>query len=287
MSRSRGSGKQEALTALMIFFLALAVVLVLYSGRPFDNPLGNVIRPQENTPETTTTATAQSAKTIKIASWNLQRFGKEKAENRSLMDYYAGVLKNYDIAILQELTDSSGESFQKLCGMMKGYFCAISDRLGNTSYKEQYGLIYRNAELLDTSKGSGGYVRAPYTYHFRSGSWSFYLTTIHTDPDNVKAELSNLDREIGSDQSSDRIIMGDLNADCSYYKTPPADFASWVWIIPDEEDTTVKATDCAYDRIIINRQAENNFLGYGIMRNVSAAESDHYLVYAEYGTDAA
>jgi len=279
-----GSRKNLGNNLLILLLLALAVAAVIYLNRSPDSPIGHVINDQGTT---TTSTIPQTAKTIKIASWNLQRFGKEKAGDPALMDYYVNVLGNYDVVIIQELTDSSGEAFDKLCGRMKGYKCAASDRLGNTSYKEQYGLFYRNAELLGTEKGSGDYVRVPYTFHFKAGNWSFYLTTIHTDPDNVKAEMSLLEQQIDSDESSDHIIMGDLNADCSYYKTPPTDFTSWTWVIPDKEDTTVKETNCAYDRIIINKQAGNNFLSYGIMRNVTASQSDHYLAYAEYATAAA
>jgi len=50
------------------------------------------------------------------------------------------------------------------------------------------------------------------------------------------------------------LIMGDLNADCSYItgselptlglRTDPG----FTWLIGDEVDTTVSSTDCAYDR---------------------------------------
>ncbi len=283
MSRRRRNSGNNILM-LLVLVLVVVFIALFYNSRSTDNPIGNVINDKGTT---TTTTIPHPAKTIKIASWNMQRFGKEKADNGALMDTYVNVLGNYDIVIIQELTDSTGEAFDKLCSMMKGYKCASSDRLGNSSYKEQYGLLYRNAELLGSVKGSGAYVRVPYTFHFRSGNWSFYLTTIHTDPDNVKAELSLLDKQIGSDQSADRLIMGDLNAGCSYYKAPHSDFVSWDWVIPDSEDTTVKATYCAYDRIILNKEAVDNFISYGIYRNVTVTESDHYLINVELRTDAA
>jgi hypothetical protein len=171
--------------------------------------------------------------------------------------------------------------------MLPEYSCSASARLGNSSYKEQYGLLYRNAKLEAIAPGSGGYARPPYTYRFFSGTWSFYLSTIHTDPDNVNAELALLEKDINSYGLEDHVIIGDLNADCAYYRTPPADFSSWKWVIPDDEDTTVKGSTCAYDRIIINSGAENNYVSYGIMRNVSGEQSDHFLVYSVYRTDAA
>jgi endonuclease/exonuclease/phosphatase family metal-dependent hydrolase len=102
----------------------------------------------------------------------------------------------------------------------------------------------------------------------------------------VNAELAALEKDMASFDPADHIIIGDLNADCAYYHTPPADFSSWNWAVPDSEDTTVKASNCAYDRIIVNKGAENNYISYDIMRNVSSEQSDHYLVYSVYRTDA-
>lgn len=276
--RSKGS-----LWIILTLVLLLAIILIFYSGRQQNSPIGYVVSPRDST----TSTIPSEGNTIKIASWNLQRFGEEKAGNHSLMDYYSNVIRGYDIVILQELTDSSGDSFRKLCALLPDYTCAVSARLGNSSYKEQYGLLYKNAKLEATVPGAGAYVRPPYTYRFSSGKWSFYLTTIHTDPDNVKSELGALEKDMASFDSADHIVMGDLNADCAYYRAPHSDFTGWMWAIPDDEDTTVKASNCAYDRIIINKGAENNYVSYGIMRNVSSEQSDHYLVYATYRTDSA
>jgi hypothetical protein len=50
------------------------------------------------------------------------------------------------------------------------------------------------------------------------------------------------------------MILGDLNADCSY--VPQSQWPNislrtreeFIWWIGDSVDTTVKSTDCAYDR---------------------------------------
>ncbi len=49
------------------------------------------------------------------------------------------------------------------------------------------------------------------------------------------------------------LIMGDLNADCRYVgkeklKNLKLKDEYYHWLIPDTADTTVSATDCAYDR---------------------------------------
>jgi hypothetical protein len=47
-------------------------------------------------------------------------------------------------------------------------------------------------------------------------------------------------------------------------------------------DTTVAPSSHAYDRIIINEAAQNNFVAVGIMDEVVASQSDHYLVYGMF-----
>jgi len=50
------------------------------------------------------------------------------------------------------------------------------------------------------------------------------------------------------------MLMGDLNADCSYIskqklsKLRLRTDQSYLWLIGDEVDTTVSSTNCAYDR---------------------------------------
>lgn len=231
---------------------------------------------------TTTTQPIEPVGTIKIASWNLQRFGITKANKDALMSYYVSKLKAYDVIVLQEITDESGYATQKLCYMMEGYTCKTSERRGNTTYKEQYLILYDNkAQLIQTfdDPNLSGYQRPPFSAIFKSGDWKFKLTTIHTTPEAVHSELANLQMYLLDDFGGDKIVIGDLNADCTYYDNI-VDFTMWDWV--NDGDTTVGATDCAYDRIILNKAAQNNFVSFDTMTDVSAAQSDHYLIYGVF-----
>lgn len=289
-------GKSKWFLVLILFVLVILVILLwksLYLGNP-EPTVGD--KPKITTTNSSTTLSygpnSTPSNEIRIASWNLQRFGQEKANNVSLMAYYVNKLDNYDIVVIQEVTDSTGEAFKKLCGSMTGYSCIESEREGTSSYKEQYGVFYKGVTLKDAVDREGtseakDFVRPPYSIDFNAGNWSFRLTTIHTDPDKVKTELKALETLLNADNyEGNEIIMGDLNADCSYYPNPPTDFKSWEWAIPDKEDTTVKQSNCAYDRIIINNEAETHFINYGVMRDVNADQSDHYLIYGLFKTDA-
>ena len=59
------------------------------------------------------------------------------------------------------------------------------------------------------------------------------------------------------------------------------DFDEWNYLIEDNDDTTVKSTDCAYDRIILNDDAFEEYENHGIDKSITEDKSDHYLVWVE------
>jgi endonuclease/exonuclease/phosphatase family metal-dependent hydrolase len=222
---------------------------------------------------------------IKVANWNLQIFGESKASKPDLMAKYAQEIGKYDIIFVQEIRDSSGAAFSKLCFLLPQYNCKVSSRAGQTSSKEQYGIIYRKGvKLLSMTdfnpQYQGDFQRPPILAVFNLTHYDLKVYNIHTDPDNVSAELHILESIV--DPSGNVMVLGDLNADCSYYNPSVSpEFDSWFWVIGDGEDTTIASTDCAYDRILLNSDAKNEFLGFGIDKNITSGVSDHYLVWAE------
>ncbi|KAA0001097.1 MAG: hypothetical protein FE040_00970 [Thermoplasmata archaeon] len=99
-------------------------------------------------------------------------------------------------------------------------------------------------------------------------------------------ELTNLENLTG-EPSADTLILGDLNADGSYYdENDREQFINWDWVITNDMDTTVASSDNTYDRIIINNAVENNLISVGIMKDVTKDESDHYLIYAVFDSGA-
>ena len=225
--------------------------------------------------------------TISIACWNLQVFGMSKASNETLLNYYADKLDDYDISIVQEIRDKSGEAIQKLADKMIGYNYIISERAGKTSSKEQYAIFYNyKVTLVDyydwTPWLQNEFERPPLQATFSVQNWTFTIYTIHTKPSDVYNELTNLENLIGN-PDSDTIIIGDLNADGSYYDEDNIQhFTDWHWVITNDVDTTVGKSDNTYDRIIINDYAYNNYLYAGVMDDVTKEQSDHYLVYAVF-----
>jgi exonuclease III len=137
-----------------------------------------------------------------------------------------------------------------------------------------------------------------------AGDFTFTLVTAHTKPDNNKKELEALEKyyrsiqNLDSDQK-DVILLGDLNADCTYM--PKNDVialkkSKYTWVIDDDADTTIRnSTDCAYDRIIFTKATKEDYTGkyevyqfdkeQGMTKQTALKVSDHYPVWAEFYTD--
>ena len=228
-----------------------------------------------------------NAENFTIANWNMKVFGIKKASDENLMNLYASIISNYDIIFLQEIRDESGESFNQLCSLLPSYNCNISSRAGRTSSKEQVGIVYRKGikiiNFIDFNPDSlDRWERPPIELEFDVNGYEFNVYNIHTKPTNASLELTNLNSVVSN--SGNTIVLGDFNADCSYYDHGKEDqFNEWNWIISDRDSTTSSNSSCAYDRIIINDNAKKEFEEYGIFNNsINKNVSDHDLVWAQF-----
>jgi endonuclease/exonuclease/phosphatase family metal-dependent hydrolase len=225
----------------------------------------------------------KSQDTFKLASWNLQVFGVTKASNTDLMNQYAGIIDDYDITIVQEIRDASGSAFQKLCSELPQYDCMITSRFGRTQSKEAYGIIYKKGIEIVAVKEFNitSFERNPVKITIRIQNYTALIYTLHAKPEGATEEIMALQSLVDEEKDAGNIIiLGDLNADCSYY-TSELRFLDWSVIIPDNADTTVGNTICAYDRIIENADAHREFVDYGIDTRPIAKLSDHYLVWVQ------
>lgn len=221
--------------------------------------------------------------TVFVGSWNLQRFGDAKANDSLLLERYAAVVRDFDVFVVQEVTDKDGTAFDALCGAVgKGYSCLLSSRAGTTSYKEQYGVFVRDGVTVVGTKdyaaeNASGFERPPYRVTLGKDGYAFTLYTLHTKPEETPAELEALERLVAADGSKgNTIIIGDLNADCSYYRRG-SDFSSWRWTI--NRDTTAGKSDCAYDRILLNDDMRREYRSSGVLTVGGEGVSDHNAVW--------
>jgi hypothetical protein len=89
------------------------------------------------------------ADTIKIAAFNIQVFGRSKMDKPDVPNVLVRTISRYDLILVQEVRDSSGEAIQELFQLLNTskYSLLLSERLGRTSSKEQYAWFYRSEVL--------------------------------------------------------------------------------------------------------------------------------------------
>ncbi|XP_013405841.1 deoxyribonuclease-1-like [Lingula anatina] len=132
-------------------------------------------------------------------------------------------------------------------------------------------------------------------------SVEFVLCALHAKPTDAVNELTALAGVVSIDVANrwptdDVLILGDLGADCYYVRDLTCSALSlrcppFTWLIPDDADTTVSATDCAYDRFVaggqdlvdgISNASVFRFdLEYGLTYDEAKAVSDHYPIELE------
>jgi len=219
---------------------------------------------------------------VKIANFNAQIFGDSKWEEFG-EDFYVPLVEDYDIFFLQEIRDIDGSSFDSLCEALDGYQCDISSRAGRTQVKEQYGIIYKEgitATLTDYNPDEEDrWERPPVEVEFDINGYELTVWNIHIKPSDVEVEINYLEDVV--EYTGNVIVLGDLNLDCTYDDGMAGDFEDWNYLIEDNDDTTVSQTDCAYDRIILNDDAYEEYENHGIDTSITEDESDHYLVWVE------
>jgi endonuclease/exonuclease/phosphatase family metal-dependent hydrolase len=315
-----------------LLVLALVAVVLLPGVWPPEQSKPPVVPTENNTQNSTIpqidepqTPPGQTNLSIRIATFNIQVFGESKRSKPEVMDVLAKTARNFDILAVQEFRDDTETTlpiYLERINMLPGpkYAATMSPRLGRTSSKENYAFIYNtdtirllagsNFTFTDPPEGSTAdlFQREPFIARFQAAndpSFDFTLITIHTEPDGTPQELSSLPLALDSARArygneTDFIILGDMNADCSYLSASEAASlalrnSSFQWVVPDSADTTVKSTDCAYDRIILAGTAQAEYGGswgifrfdneYGLNQSASEDVSDHYPVWV--GLDSA
>ena len=256
----------------------------------------------------------------KIGAFNIQTFGKAKYSKEEIKNYLVNIVVDYDLILIQEIKDSSETTifnFLSDCQVSKPTFdMVVSPRLGRTSYKEQYAIIFDSAKLAlqkDTvyENSNDLFARPPITVHFSTVKSSgdipdFTVFGVHIDPDDVVQELDEFpaayEYAIAEGYPAKGILMGDMNADCSYLSKKKYDSLKMVsdsrflWLNQNELDTTVSLnTDCFYDRIVLCGELDPaDFAGptidyfdqvFAITNDIAKQVSDHYPVYVLWKTD--
>ncbi len=250
----------------------------------------------------------------RIATFNIKVFGKTKMGKPEVVTQLVDTVLQYDLVAIQEIKDideTVPHNFLAELNNASGNFwnMSLSVRSGtqadDQSSQEQYAYYYNHSVFREIGEGelyndsaNDYFQREPYRAQFEllnasgnSSGFNFTLFTIHTKPASALAEINALHEVIQSYQENDStetdvILLGDLNADCSYATAQelwqsPLRQPQYNWLVNDIADTTVSSTDCAYDRIITLEDLNGRLVGsWGIDTSITnTSVSDHYPVW--------
>ncbi|XP_035685231.1 deoxyribonuclease-1-like [Branchiostoma floridae] len=235
-----------------------------------------------------------SATCLKIGSFNIRTFGRSKMSKPDVVNILLQTVERYDLFLVMEIRDSTQTAIYDFLDQLNNrtenpYSLILSDRLGRSSYKEQYAFFYKESSGLsvsdvyhfddgDENSGNDTFAREPYVVRFNSSQtgrhdgivsgqllgWiiqDFVLIPCHTAPDDAVLETDFL-FDVYLDAVArwgidDVMVLGDLNSDCSYVTSGEWDqIRLWTdprftWLVGNDADTTVSSTDCAYDRFVV------------------------------------
>eukprot|EP00057_Strongylocentrotus_purpuratus_P035367 XP_798848.2 PREDICTED: deoxyribonuclease-1 [Strongylocentrotus purpuratus] len=213
--------------------------------------------------------------TLKIAAFNIQTMGKSKMGKPEVVNVLKQIISFYDMVLIQEIRDSSGTAIVELLEEVNSYSpdqyeMVISSRAGRSSYKEQYAYFFKADKMtvvdsFEYPDNGDLFEREPFVVRFTAPSTrvgEFVVMALHAKPDDAVTELDLMadvyDYTVSQWGVRDVVIMGDLNADCSYVgRNDWQDIrlrtqSRFDWVISDTADTTVSGnTDCAYDRFVL------------------------------------
>jgi endonuclease/exonuclease/phosphatase family metal-dependent hydrolase len=223
------------------------------------------------------------------------------------------IFERYDLVAVQEIKDIDEQvPYQFLDALNNNssidWQMILSMRTGlqedDENSQEQYAYYYRSDVFIALDNGSiyndsnnDSFQREPFVSQFElldldgnSTGLDFTLINIHTKPTAAVAEMEALQDVLNWSaqmfDESDQIILGDFNGDCTYASyqeliSLSISTANHTWIIPDDADTTVGDSRCAYDRVVATSDLDERLTGYwGVDMDISSGNvSDHRPVW--------
>ena len=249
----------------------------------------------------------------RVATFNIKVFGKTKIAKPEVVAELVTIFERYDLVAVQEIKDIDEQvPYQFLDELNNNssidWKMVLSLRSGlqedDQNSQEQYAYYYRSDVFISLDNGTlyndsakDSFQREPLVSQFElidlkgnSTGLDFTLINIHTKPTEAVSEMEALQDVLNwsSDvfAENDRIILGDFNADCSYASyqdliSLSISTANHTWIIPDDADTTVSDSRCAYDRVVTTGDLDERLTGaWGVDMEISSSNvSDHRPVW--------
>ena len=312
MARHDNALQGVMLVALLILF-PMTIQLLVHQD---ESPLWRTVYVEVDSEEEEDTEARSESRTrddvARIATFNIKVFGETKMGKPDVVSELVNITLRYDMIVVQEIKDLDQTVPYDFLDAINAesnatYGLVLSERSGkqedDQSSQEQYAFYYRTSRFssdtswLHNDSERDEFQREPFIANFNLLSKNgtileeITLITVHTKPAeavNETAAMHNVVETYRTNSSeSNIIILGDLNADCSYassYELNQLEIRSpeYLWIVPDSADTTFSEnTHCAYDRIVLTSDVDGRFFGrWGVDRNMSGSDvSDHFPVW--------
>ncbi len=181
-------------------------------------------------------ASGSAALKISVGSFNVQTFGTSFVANSSLVSTLVQVIQRYDVMFMMEIRDASNTAIGVVMNALNQgpvqYQATLSPRLGRTSSKEQYAYIYKPSVLTLVKNytfidSSDYFERPPFIGLFRLkeessltlDNPSVTFLGLHSKPTDTVNEMNHLVDvydTLTPEFNRSVLLMGDLNAGCSY-----------------------------------------------------------------------
>lgn len=222
--------------------------------------------------------------TLRIASFNMQIFGKTKLGRPNTLSVLAKIASNFDIIALQEVGSNKSSASVETCrSIMDAYISRINEVADKNVYSyvqgNQYAFVFRTDRVrlnrYSIYSGSQNFSFTPLTANFKTAvdgaNFDFSMIAIHTSPgkagDEIPALKTAIDEIRDLYSEPDVLCAGDYNADGSYYDEGSEEWLSgfdneyYITGIGNSADTTVAASDNTYDRIQMTKSVSSDYSG--------------------------
>lgn len=280
------------------------------------NDLGPAVQPvrlDRNAP--------RSGDRVRIATFNIQRFGEKKSADAELMQQIALIVANFDLVAIQEVQSPQAMPIARLVDLINRsggrYDASVSEPIGRTSYREQYAFVWdatRIRMIPDSAyvvrDDSDRMHRPPMVASFETrivpvpGRQPFRFTVInaHTDPGEVSPrgqsnEMNVLDDvfvrvrefEYQTRGIMNVLLVGDLNVSTANLGEL-GQIPGMISVVGTTPTNT--AGNKTYDHILLDRSITTEYTGvfgvidfqrdYGLTAEQALRVSDHRPVWAEF-----
>ena len=217
---------------------------------------------------------------LSVCTFNIQNLGVSKIGRPAVVKALAESIQECDLLFIQELSQTpptgstEGSVIRDYLSAINSesndtYSMSVSPVSGTGGSAEQYAVFYLSSKVALSSHSlytdtDGDFARPPHITVFTVANTSFTVINNHIAPGDAVAEIKALSKVVSALSSANNtnvIILGDLNADGSYFNENSdwsdvslVSTSNYVNLVDNNINTTVAVSSNTYDRILVVTQ---------------------------------